>query len=415
MGPRAVDRSGCGVGFASATRDADLVQLETLTAEHPTLGGLASSLVSVLENWSGEIRIAEGASNWMHHGQFAERTEHLASHLAAIVLLAEDGRFTSSMAVARTALEHHIIDRLLLLADRYVVNVRPEDPALIDQWEADWETKTEPWTRDVVSIERVQNGRAIRLVRVGHNVSDNSGEEREQISPYWLALEQYDAFLGHPDTQRHIVQPFDELDDRVEWAARNQALYGAFLRWRSLCSNLRLNDLTSEVELVQLQVHYAFLSAFTHATSSGYEVNHRARPGSPSARHLFGELALLYVIAITIAQTDAWTAYAKRRPHLLLTPRPDILRAVDRGREVISYLWFLVGEPQEFDRYQEANRRAHSRLLSGHGPAVRPDELGPADITYYGNPFDRLARMHTGEREATTGFAFAPAWRELHW
>ncbi len=221
-------------------RDPDIVQPETLTAEHPTLAGLASSLVSELEHWSGEIRIAEGASAWMHHGQFAERTEHLAGHLSAILILAEEGRFTSSLAVARTALEHHIIDRLLLLADRYVDTVRPEDPALIDQWDADWGTKSEPWTRDVVSIERVSNGRALRLVRAGHKVRDEAGEEREQISPYWLALEQYDAFLGHPDTHPHIVQPYHELDERVEWASRNQALYGAFLRWRSLCSNLRL-------------------------------------------------------------------------------------------------------------------------------------------------------------------------------
>ncbi|HEX3623427.1 MAG TPA: hypothetical protein VHT97_14025, partial [Acidimicrobiales bacterium] len=201
---------------------------------------------------------------------------------------------------------------------------------------------------------------------------------------------------------------------RLDWASRNQALYGALLRWRSLCGNLRLNDLASDADLVQLQVHHAFLSAFTHATSSGHEVERRARPGSPSARHLLGELALLYVIAIAIVQTDAWVAYAKRRPQLLLTPRRDILSAVDRGREVISYLWFLVGEPQEFDRYQEANRRAHP-LPSGHAPAVRPDELDSSEISYDGNPIDRLARMHTGEREVTTGFAFAAAWPELHW
>ena len=73
---------------------------------------------------------------------------------------------------------------------------------------------------------------------------------------------------------------------------------------------------------MQLQVHYAFLSAFTHATSSGYEVNRRARPGSPSSRHLFGELALLYTIAIAIVQTDAWVAYAKRRPQIALDPSP---------------------------------------------------------------------------------------------
>jgi len=396
-------------------REAEVVRLEPLTVEHPTLAGLASSLVSALERWTGEIRIAEGASAWMHHGDFAERTEHLGGHLAAIVALADEGRFASSMAVTRTALEHHIIDRLLLHAERYVDIVRPEDPTLIDQWEADWAAKTEPWTRDVESVERVRNGRALRLVRLGHKVRNDAGEEREQISPYWPALEHYDAFIGHPDAQRHIVQPFDDVDDRVEWASRNQAVYGAFLRWGSLCSNLRLNNLASDAELVQLQVHYAFLSAFTHATNSGYELDRHARPGAPSAAHLFSELALLYVIALGIAQIDAWTAYAERRPHLLLRPRLDVLNDVNRSRKTISYFWFCVGEPQEFDRYQEANRRAQPKLLSGRAPEVEPDDLAPADIGYYGNPFDRLARMHTGEHEMTTGFAFAPAWRELHW
>lgn len=396
-------------------RDAERVRLQPLTVEHPTLAGLASSLVTVLERWTGEVRIAEGASAWMHHGQFAERTERLAGHLAAIVALAEEGRFASSMSVTRTALEHHVVDRLLLLADRYVEIVRPEDPALIDKWEADWSAKTEPWTRDVASIERVRNGRALRLVRLGHKVRDDAGEEREQISPYWPALENYDAFIGHPDVQRHVVQPFDDFDDRVEWASRNQGLYGAFLRWGSLCSNLRLNSLASDAELVQVQVHYAFLSAFTHATNSGYELDRRPGPGSPSTAHVFSELALLYVIALAVAQIDAWTAYAERRPHSLLRPGLDILGVADRSRKTISYFWFLVGEPQEFDRYQEANHRAQPKVLSGGAPEIAPEALAPADIAYYGNPFERLARMHTREQEMTTGFAFAPAWSELHW
>ncbi len=290
------------------------------------------------------------------------------------------------MAVTRTALEHHIIDRLPLLADRYVEIVRPEDPAVIDRWEADWTAKSEPWTRDVESIERVRNGRALRLVRLGHKVRDDAGEGREQISPYWSALERHDAFIGHPDAQRHIVQPFDDLDDRVEWASRNQALYGALLRWRSLCSNLRLNDLASDAELVQLQVHYAFLSAFTHATTSGYELGRRAMPGAPSTAHLLGELALLYVITLAIVQIDAWTRYAERRPHLLLRPRLDVLNAVNRSRKTISYFWFLVGEPQEFDRYQEANRHAQPRLMSGQAPEVGPDDLAPGTSATTGTP-----------------------------
>jgi hypothetical protein len=48
-----------------------------------------------------------------------------------------------------------------------------------------------------------------------------------QISPYWVAMEHYDAFLGHPDVQALTVRPFDSLDEREIWAKRNQALFGA--------------------------------------------------------------------------------------------------------------------------------------------------------------------------------------------
>ena len=351
----------------------------------------------------------------MHHNDFAERTQCLAGHLSAAITLADEGEFASSMAIARTALEHHVVDRLLLLADRYVEIVQPDDPVLLEHWEADWLSKSEPWTRDVVSVEKVRNGRALRLVRSGHSVRDEAGVERERISPYWVALEHYDAFVGHPEAQAHTVKPFDDVDDRVEWAARNQALYGAFLRWRSLCSNLQLNDLMSEPEIVHLQVHYSFLSAFTHATSSGYNIDRRSMREGPSAAHVLGELTLLYVTALAIAQVDTWVRYADRRPHLLMAVRNELLETVGRAREVISYFWFLGGEPQAFDRYQEANRRAHPRLLSGERPAMRPEDLDTHEIGYYGNPFERLRRMHVGEQELMTGFSFAPMWRELRW
>jgi hypothetical protein len=396
-------------------RDADVVRLERLSAEHPTLASLASSLLPVLDGWTGELQVADGASAWMHHNDFAERTEHLAGHLTAAITLADDGQFASSMVVTRTALEHHVIDRLLLLADRYIEIVRPEDPSLLDQWDADWVDKSEPWTRDVISVERVRNGRAMRLVRSGHSVRDGAGNEEERISPYWVALQHYDAFVGHPHAQAHTVRPFDDIDHRVEWATRNQALYGAFLRWSSLCSNLQLNDLVSDADLVQLQVHYSFLSAFTHATSSGYHIDRRSMPGGPSASHVLGELALLYATAIAIAQIDTWVTYARRRLHLLTAPRDEVLATVDRARDVIGYFWFLGGEPQAFDRYQEANRRAHPRLLSGERPTTRPEDLDAHDIGYYANPFERVRRMHAGEQEMTTGFSFAPMWRDLHW
>jgi len=237
----------------------------------------------------------------------------------------------------------------------------------------------------------------------------------EQISPYWVAMEHYDAFLGHPDVQALTVRPFDSLDEREIWAKRKQALYGAFLRWGSICSNLELSHLASRAVIVQLQVHYAFLSAFAHATKSGYEVDRRPYPNSPPAPHVLGELALLYVATIAVSELRSWAAYLERRAQLLTPLSSTITELASRAGDVIAYFWFLGGQPQPLDYCQEANRRAHPRLLAGQPCEIDPSQLQPDDVGYYPNRVDRLQRMHTGEREMTTGFGFSPSWSWLHW
>jgi hypothetical protein len=387
----------------------------TLHTEHPTLAATADDLLGRMHRWSHEVRPAPGANAWTHHGELAERTEQLAGHLGAILALADDGRFPSALVVARTSLEHHLLDRLILLADRYEEIVRPTDPQLLDGWEQVWREKTEKWTHDVVSVDRVRSGKALRLVRLGHKVRDDTGEVREQISPYWVVMDQYDASLGHPDVQALTVRPFDPVDQREVWSRRNQEIYGAFLRWGSICSNLELNDLASKAEIIQLQVHYAFLSAFSHATKSGYEVRRRTYPNGPDASHLLGELALLYVVTIAVSELRSWTTYVERRRRLLAAVSPTIADLARSACETVAYFWFLGGCPQPFDYCQEANQRAHPLLVAGKRPEVAPSQLQPGDVGYYHDPFDRLLRLHTGGVEMTTGFGFPATWPSLHW
>jgi hypothetical protein len=385
---------------------------DSLSVEHPTLTRAATSLVGIVSRWHDEVRSAPGGSAWMHHRQFAERTENLAGHLDGVLVLADRGRHRSALALARTALEHHLLDRLLLLADRYEEIVRPEDPALIAEWEREWEQRSKPWTNDVVAVEWTSNGKALRLTRLGYAVAGDAGE---RISPYWVAMEHYDAFLGHPRQQPTTVRPFDDLQDRLEWARRNQALYGSYMRWSSVCHNLELNELVRPGELVQLQVQYGFLSAFVHATQSASDLHIRPNPGGPSVDHLLGELALLYVCTIAIAEIDTWATYIQARPQMLASLPPAVSDLVDESREIVAYFWFLGGGPQDFDRYQEANHRAHALLLAGRRPEIAPNQLTNEDVGYYDQPLERLLRMHTGGNELTTGFGFAPAWSALRW
>lgn len=387
-----------------------------LAVEHPTLYRVTADLVATLGAWREQIRSLPEGSAWMHHSDFAERTEKLAGHLKAVLLTADAALLESAMALARVALEHHVVDRLLLLADRYIVIAEAASGYDLEQLETDWDQRVEPWTHDVDSVSRTRNGKALRLVRSGHSVKDDKGVEREQISPYWPVLEHFDAFAGHPDTQAAVLRPFDEPEQAVVHARRNQTMYSEFLKWKSLCDNLQLNGLADADELIQIQVHYSFLSAFVHPSRSGYETSHRGiRLNGPSSEHVLSEIALLYVVAIAAAQVKSWHTYVGRRTHLLAALAPEVLEQVETARRITGYFWFLHGGPTPLDFVDEANRRAHPYLTRGERPAVTPDQLGLADVGYYANPIERLARLHVGEREMMTGFGFNPLWAELHW
>ena len=365
--------------------------------------------------WPTQVRPAVGAGGWLQHVQFAERTQDLADHLRAALVVAESALFPSALALTRTALEHHLLDRLVLLADRYEETIRPPDPAMIDQWVREFDARSEAWTRNVTSITPTNDRRAVKVVRMGYKVAGGDGVVKEHISPYWVALENYDAFAGHPDHQASTARPFSTVEELEAWARENQALYSAFLRWSSICSNLQLSALVTPEELLHLDVHYIFLSAFAHGTNSRRGAMSGWRMGGPTIGHVLGELVLLYVITIACAEVRSWESFVERRP-LLLTPFDDSVSLRVRSAEsVVDYFWFLGGSPQPFDSYDEANRRAHPLLMSGQRPTFTPDTIPSSEIGYYSNPIERLSRMHLGENEWSTGFGVPPAWPTLHW
>jgi hypothetical protein len=106
--------------------------LTNLASEHPTLAATAAELLAEVGDWSHEVRPAAGAPAWTHHGEFTERTAQLASHLEAALELTDANRIPSALAVVRTAPEHHLLDRLRLLADRYEETARPTDSELLE-------------------------------------------------------------------------------------------------------------------------------------------------------------------------------------------------------------------------------------------------------------------------------------------
>ncbi len=77
-----------------------------------------------------------------------------------------------------------------------------------------------------------------------------------------------------------------------------------------------------------------------------------------------------------------------------------------------DHFWFPGSRPHDYDRWREANRRGFlvSRNLDPGLPAVPPEQIRDDDIGYYGDPLDRVRKMHQSQSEMITGYAYISPW-----
>lgn len=385
---------------------------DTVREEHPQLTAAVDQVVACLRALPGALGSSDGKSVWGHHLEFAERATHLAAHLEAAVSLS-DRHPSSAFVVLRTAMEQACVDELLLLADRYRERIKVE-PAVFEALREEFDSGTADWSSNVVTFERAKGGAV--LVRTGHSVVNNEGEVVEQVSPYYPVLEHHDALLGPPDSQADVAEAFADPDRLRDWARRNRGLYRNYLRWSAVVDNLVLNGRLHEQDAIRLEVHYRFLSAFVHATGTGYDLVNPGRTHSYARQHtwhLVTELTLVYACSAGISELRAFSEFADRRPRVHLANRADVDAICDTVGELTSYLWYpRIGRPMPYDYVEEANRRAHQRRGEGEWPRPEalPNSIPAAEVGYYHDPLKRLALLHTGGNEMSTGLGHAALW-----
>jgi hypothetical protein len=93
----------------------------TLRDDHGDLASHAEVLLRRLDHLSGLFAPSEVAHD--QHRQFAERCAVLSNHLSGALELSARSRYAAALALTRTSLEHHLVDRLLFLADRWVIEI----------------------------------------------------------------------------------------------------------------------------------------------------------------------------------------------------------------------------------------------------------------------------------------------------
>jgi hypothetical protein len=379
-----------------------------LHAEHAVLLSAATGLSQALRDIPGQIR-ASAAIDYELHRTFETRLYWLGQHLAAVESLLVQHAYAACFALLRTCLEHRFVDRLLFLGRRYRRTFAevPEDNWA--QWLDAWRRQSEAWTLRVKEEpSRSKNG-LVAIIFEGVPVKNAEGMPEYEISPYYLALEEHDPFLGRPSDQSYVAD-WTELSARRRWAESNEDVYRSHLTWRAIRDNLALNGLATSLQLRQIDVHYRFLSAFTHAHSRGYDRLRRVDTvlDQSGYDHYLSELVLLYQITIAAQEMGDLFAVLERPPTSFLDHADELRARIESASGLARHLWFPPDGPTEYDEFVRANHRRFSELRPREhdGGAGQVDD---ADL-YYADPLTRLVQLHQSQSELVTGLRYVSPW-----
>lgn len=348
------------------------------------------------------------------HRRFALRARLLAIHLTSTQSLLANDLYPPAFCTLRTALEHHMTDLLMMLGYRYVQlfdGVNDEDwESLIKSYETGG-----PGTESMVEEPTRSRSGRVRIIRKGlYSKTDDSEEEDYALPITYFVVSDYSPFVGRPSEQDAFDDGLTDPETRRNLAKRQRDIYQQHLKWSSLTDSLRLNGFFNDDEIVELDVHYRFLSAFVHAHQEAYEIAYpRGLLGGapPIYDHYSYELCLLYLLVIGAREIRALLQMSDQKPAIEVSDRATLEGLATRAEELSKHLWFPGSQPHEWDRIQEANRRSWRSYREGEGlRPVNPYDLDSEEVGYYENPLMRLVRLHGSFSEMTTGLSFKSAW-----
>ena len=379
--------------------------LVTLRDDHDDLPAHAEVLLERLDRLGGQFGPSKVAQ--YQHMQHAERCRVLGDHLRGVLTLSSSRHYAAALVVARTALEHHLLDRLLFLATRWIERYgikRPDAPAEEARLAA-LKTGSRPdivkwWYESASGVMRVLIRGVFKEGSLGRGMT---------VSPYFFRVDRYDPFTVDKKLAPRLATGFSDRVSLGEWAAESlQEWYGHFT-YERLRENLEINRLLRPRLGIQVDVHDRFLGAYVHGVQKAYEnvygYNYPSNVGG--FNHCASELALLYIVTIAAAELEIFGQMAKRTPRLRLVGWDRVEDEIAAARASSSHLWFLSGEPHMYDRIREVDTRM-PRPGSGLSKRPRPDpaSLDPKTVRYYPQPLERLVRLHHSYQELLTGQVF---------
>lgn len=376
----------------------------TANDAHGTLPAHAERMLARVEGLGGLS--VHGDTMNMQHSDHAQRARQLADHLRAVLVLTDARRYPSALVVVRAALEHHLMDRLIFLANRYVETYAGVKKADVPEWNARLSALQAGARPDIARWWWDPSGMMNVVVRGLHTNRSKKGRGLI-VSPYYFWINDFDPFAGPRKHAARLARPFWELEHRQEWADESASAWRRLFTHPNVLKALTANRLLVG-QRVQVDVHYAFLSGFAHPSKRGYQAiyGHNFPDQMGSFDHYASELALLYVISIAAAEIDIFGRMARRAPRLGLANWPDVESEVRDARHASSYFWFLGGEPTMYDRIETVHTPPGRAKPTWGRPHMDPASVRDAVVRYYIEPLERLVKLHHSTQELSTGLYY---------
>jgi len=271
----------------------------TATDDHGPLPAHAGRMVRRLETI--DHLTVHGDTTHMQHTDHAKRVRQLAHHLRAVLLLSDAHHYPSALVVARSALEHHLMDRLIFLATRRIVVFTKVKKKDMPAWDAKLRAAEASDQPDIATWFWEQSTGLNVVYRGLHSAKSKKGRG-QTISSYYFQVDDFDLFVGPKTHSGRLAAPFWERKHVQHWAEESASAWRYLFRHDAVMKALRVNRLLLGRH-IQVEVHYGFLSGFAHPSKNGYEAifggNSPDRLGSFD--HYASELLLLYVITLAAA------------------------------------------------------------------------------------------------------------------
>ena len=354
--------------------------------ENRRLAGAVQEALATLHRLASSLE--RGDVHYAVHDEFLDRVLSLERYLATAIAAVNAGNHAPGFALLRSALEHHLVDHLLMRGRRRIRRGRKISQETFDRWWASWKGGEEGYEH-IVDMQRNDKG-SVRIVDEAIRVNDEHGVHEYSLSIYYAYFNEFDPLVGPPSEQEHLDHPWLEVDEQREIAREQRRLYEAAMRWKSIRDHLEVNEFYSVDELLQLNVHYRFLSAFVHPTPTGDKIlqwHHSSYVPiyERDREHIAWELGHLYAAALATREIHVFLEMASDRPRVSIRDHDAIVRAARIAREQSARLWFVGDDPHPYDLEMRRLRASRRRCKGSDDDGV---------LRYYPNPYDRLAGLH---------------------